>query len=154
MRSREPDPLRRGKRFHKFIQEEWLRTAKDGQPRPERSIKKLSGRRGRVDILVEELGDFVSVVEIKASDWDKMREVNVVRNARRQIRQIWSYVEAELELYDKQVSPGVISPKQPRDPERLRLIESLFNQEGIQVVWHDEKVEHVQIRMASQGTGT
>jgi len=106
---------------------------------------------GRIDILVEELGDFVSVVEIKASDWDKMTKVNVVRNARRQIRQIWSYVEAELELYDKAVCPGVIFPKQPRDPERLRLIEALFNAEGIQVVWHDEKVQHLQTRMAGQG---
>ncbi|MDY6989291.1 MAG: hypothetical protein SWQ30_14680 [Thermodesulfobacteriota bacterium] len=103
-----------------------------------------------MDILVEELGDFVFVVEIKASDWDRMTEGNVVRNVRRQIRQIWSYVEAELELYDKQVSPGVISPKQPRDPERLRLIESLFNAEGIQVVWHDEKVEHLKTRLADQ----
>ena len=104
MRSREPESLRRGKRFHKLIQDEWLKTAEDGRPEPERSIKRLSGRMGRVDILVEELGDLVSVVEIKASDWDKMTKVNVVRNARRQIRQIWSYVEAELKLYDKAVS--------------------------------------------------
>lgn len=68
MKSCEPEPLRRGKRFHKLIQDEWLKTARDGQPTAEKSIKRLSGRRGRVDILVEELGDFVSVVEIKASD--------------------------------------------------------------------------------------
>ena len=150
-RRTEPADLRRGKRFHKRIQEEWLATAKDGTPRPERHIKRLSGKAGRVDILVEELGDdLVSVVEIKATDWDRIADKNVVRNVRRQIRQVWSYVEAQLELEGLQVCPGVIFPKLPRDPARLELIESLFNEEGIQVVWHDETVEHLRQRMASK----
>jgi hypothetical protein len=145
--SREPKQLRQGKRFHKKVQREWLQTAKNGKPIPERSIKKLNGRNGRVDILVEDFGDFISIVEIKATDWDQMTEKNIIRNVRRQILQIWSYIDSALELEGQQVCPGVIFPKLPRDPERLHRIESLFNDEGIQVVWHDETLQHLRKRM-------
>ena len=148
MKNIEPEILKRGKQFHKLIQDEWLTTAKGGTPRPERYIKRLHGRSGRVDILVEEMGDFVSVVEIKFTDWDKMAEVNVVRNVKRQIRQIWSYIDAELELYQMQVCPGIIFPKLPHESKRLELIESMFNDNGIQVVWHDESLEHLKKRMS------
>lgn len=145
---REPEALRRGKHFHRLIQQEWLATAENGVPTPERYIKQVNGRRGRVDILVEELGDdLVSVVEIKASDWDKMTASSVVRNVKRQIRQVWRYVESQLEVYKQEVCPGVIFPKMPQDPQRLELIESMFNAEGIQVVWHDESTKHLKQRM-------
>jgi hypothetical protein len=145
--SKEPESLKRGKRFHKLIQEEWLRTSIDGTPRPERSIKKASGKKGRVDILVEELGDgFVSIIEIKTSDWDIMTEKNVMRNVRRQIRQVWGYVNSQLDVYGRQVCPGIIFPKLPKDTERLNLIESMFNSEGIQVVWHDETMDQLKRR--------
>ena len=148
MKSKEPPPLTRGKIFHKLIQEEWLKTNKSGIPRPERTIKKLSGRGGRIDILVEEIGDnLVSVVEIKATDWDIMAEKNIKRNVRRQIRQIWSYIDSQLDIYGKEVSPGIIFPNIPKDLSRLKLIEAMFNEEGIQVVWHDETMEDVKKRM-------
>jgi len=148
--SPEPERLRRGKQFHRTIQQEWLRTTKDGQARPERSIRKVNGRNGRVDILVEELGDFVALVEIKATDWNRMAEGNVPRNARRHIRQLWTYIDAALELEGQQVCPGIIFPTRPRDPRRTDLIEKLFNDEGIQVVWHDESIDALKNRKASQ----
>ena len=77
-----------------------------------------------------------------------MTHPNVVRNAKRQIRQIWSYVCAKLDLYGQQVCPGVIFPRPPQDAERIALIESLFNDEGIQVVWHDETGDHLRERLA------
>ena len=109
--------------------------AQGGTPRPERAIRRLNGRRGRVDLLIEDMGDMVSVIEIKASDWNRMAEWNVKRNVRRQIRQLWSYIDAELEIYGMQVFPGIIFPALPSDRSRLALIESMFNNEGIQVVW-------------------
>jgi hypothetical protein len=136
--SNEPRQLVRGKIFHKLIQNEWVKTAKDGKPNPEKYIKKVDGKKGRVDILVAELGnDFVSIVEIKASDWDKMTEKNAKRNIKRQIRQIWSYIDSQLEVYKMEVCPGVIFPKMPKRTERQELVESMFNDEGIQVVWHE-----------------
>jgi hypothetical protein len=146
----EPERLRRGKEFHRLVQEEWVATAQ-GDPRPERYVKRLTGRRGRVDILVQEAGDdMVAVVEIKATDWDRMTDRNVVRNVRRQIRQVWSYVEGQLEIYKQQVCPGIIFPRLPKDPERTRLIEGMFLEEGIVAVWHDESIEDMQKRTAAE----
>lgn len=150
-KNREPAALRRGKAFHGRVQREWLHTAKDGKPRPGRYVQRLRGKRGRVDILVEELGDdMVSIIEIKASDWDKMSEPNVIRNVRRQSRQVWSYVEAQVELLNRQVCPGIIFQKMPKDQARLQLIEKILSDDGIQVVWHDESIEHLRSRMRSE----
>lgn len=137
--SKEPTRLQRGKRFHRQVQEDWRATA-EGEIHPERSIVKPSGRRGRVDILVDPDESMVAVVEIKASDWDRMAAANVRRNVRRQVRQIWSYIESQLEQ-GKDVCPGIIFPERPNDLERLELIESLFEEEGIPVVWQDETIE-------------
>jgi len=103
-----------------------------------------------MDILVEELGDLLSIVEIKATDWDVMAEKNVRRNVKRQCRQIWGYVDAVMEHYGKDVCPGVIFPTLPKDKARLNAIETLFNDEGIQVVWQNEGVKHLKKRMTSQ----
>jgi hypothetical protein len=145
--NKEPLALRRGKAFHRQVQAEWLAETKDGKPCPERTIKRLNGRRGRVDLLIEELGGFVSVIEIKATDWDRMAERNIKRNVRRQIRQLWGYIDAELEIYGMQVCPGIIFPTLPSESHRLAMIESMFNDEGIQVVWQNETIDEVKQRM-------
>jgi len=147
----EPVQLRRGKRFHKLIQREWLKTAKDGYPRPERFIKKISGNYGRVDILVEQLGkEMVSVVEVKATDWERIKPQNLQRNLRRQIKQVWKYVDSQLDVYGFRVCPGIIFPKLPKDPKRLNIIEAAFNSGGIQVIWHNEFVKNLKARMAQK----
>ena len=141
----EPAPLRRGKAFHRLIQEEWRtdRRTRDATFR-EFSIIKPNGRRGRIDILIDEGEDWVAVVEIKASDWDTMKEGNLRRNVRRQIRQMWDYIDSQLKPNDdgsidgRQVSPGIIFPKAPLKLGLRDAIETLFNEEGIQVVWHNE----------------
>ena len=107
--SNEPAQLRRGKAFHKLIQEEWVLEAR-GVICPERTILKPNGRRGRIDILTDPDEADVAVVEIKASDWDKMTSKAVRRNIRRQLNQIWNYVDSQLAL-DKTVSTGIIFPK-------------------------------------------
>jgi hypothetical protein len=136
----EPTKLARGKAFHKLIQQEWLDTSKDGKPRPERSIRKVAGGFGRVDILVEELGDFISVIEIKSTDWDSITEANIERNIRRQIRQIWDYIVAMFAEPDKDICPGVIFPFPPIVLTKRALVESRFGAECIQVVWHNEVI--------------
>jgi hypothetical protein len=88
----------------------------------------------------------VAVIEVKASDWDAMKEAAVRRNVRRQARQIWDYIESQLKK-DKQVSPGIIFPKRPEDPARLKLIEDLFEEEGIVAVWDDELIAELKARV-------
>lgn len=134
----EPEPLRRGKDFHKKIQKEWLGAA-EGEATPEQSTTKASGRKGRMDIFVRSDETLVAIAEIKASDWDGMTTTAVHRNVKRQARQIWDYIESQLELR-KEVSPGVIFPKRPKDPDRANLIEQLFDEEAIPVVWDDESI--------------
>lgn len=44
-------------------------------------------------------------------------------------------------MQDKEVSPGVIIPARPNSMERLELIEVLFEESGISVVWYDESID-------------
>jgi len=130
--------LKRGQMFHTKIQKNWKKDA-EGIKRIEKSCIKPSGRKGRMDIHVEveDEDKLVACVEIKASNWNAMTDKAVIRNVRRQISQVWDYIESELER-GNEVSPGVIFPKRPKDKDRMLLIEKLFEEEGIPVVWEDE----------------
>ena len=143
-RKREPDRLRRGKAFHKKIQVEWDKEA-EGEISTEKTVIKPSGRKGRMDVHAAGDDKLVGVVEIKASDWDRMTVQALRRNVRRQIRQIWDYIESQL-AEKKDVSPGVIFPHRPKDPGRMKLIEDLFDEEGIPVIWDDETVKERKAR--------
>jgi len=138
----EPKQLIKGKKFHKKLQKDWQKTTKS---KSEKQIKKPSGQRGRIDIYVEDEENLVAVVEIKASDWDRMSEKNLRRNINRQIKQIWDYIESQLEQ-GKDVSPGIIFPERPKNPERMKYIEKLFEENGIPVVWEDETIEERKAR--------
>ncbi len=77
----EPEILRRGKAFHKRVQGDWENTARGGKINIEYSIalsilhEKTNHKKiGQLDIFVDELSDFISIVEIKSTDWDKVRE--------------------------------------------------------------------------------
>lgn len=141
----EPTQLQCGKAFHKKMQADWLSTA-EGRILIEKAITKPTGRKGRIDIFVDDDGDkLVAVAEVKASDWDKMTDSAVRRNVRRQIKQIWDYIESQLKM-KKDVSPGIIFPKRPKDQERMRLIEEMFEEEGIPVVWQNETIEERKAR--------
>ena len=146
IKSNEPENLRRGKAFHRKIQATWKRDA-EGTVVSERVIIKSSGRKGRVDIFVnDDLHDgVVAIVEIKASNWDRMTDKAVRRNVRRQIKQVWDYIESQIIKGEyvlagegKNVCPGVIFPQQPRDKVRQVWIENKFEEEGIVIVWDDE----------------
>ena len=150
-KGKEPSRLIRGKEFHKLIQDEWAREAQ-GDIAAEKHVIKPSGRRGRVDVFVndDDPQSPTAIVEIKATDWDRMTDKAVIRNARRHIRQIWSYIESQIiegEYVEggemKDVCPGIIFPKRPADKKRMDVIEEMFIEEGIPVVWHDETIEEV-----------
>jgi len=140
----EPKRLREGKAFHKKVQADWHARAQ-GDVRTEMTVKKDGSRTGRLDVFVSEDGSEVrAIVEIKHSDWDKMTLQAVRRNVRRQARQIWRYIELQPTLDG--ICPGIVFPKRPRDPARLELIEHMFEEEGIPVVWEDESTEERKAR--------
>jgi hypothetical protein len=134
----EPTPLRRGKAFHRRLQAEWRATA-DGQVSTEKSVRKASGALGRIDIHASSEGALVGVVEIKASDWNRMTDAGLRPNVLRHARQVWTYIDSQL-ADGKEVSPGIIYPAMPSSEARRDLIESLLEQQGIAVVWEDERV--------------
>lgn len=153
-KTNEPTQLRRGKAFHRLIQAEWEKEA-EGEITSEKYIVKPNGRRGRIDVFVndDDPKSSIAIVEVKATNWDKIAEKNVRRNIRRQIRQIWSYIESQIidgkyvaDGEGKDVCPGIIFPKRPKNKKRMELIESLFIEEGIPVVWYDESIAEVKAR--------
>ncbi len=143
-KNNEPRQLRKGKHFHKKIQEEWHSDA-EGGVETEKSITKPSKRKGRMDIFVMDDESLVAVAEIKTSNWDAMTPSAVRKNVMRQANQVWDYIESQLEL-GKDVSPGVIFPRRPKNSDRTNIIEELFNERGIQVVWQDESIEERKAR--------
>ena len=78
-----------------------------------------------------------------------MKPKAVRRNALRQVRQIWIYIDSQVALEGKNVSPGIIFPTRPSYKNRLEEIEKIFIDRGIQVVWHDESIEELNNRMKS-----
>ena len=139
-KTKEPERLYRGKKFHKKVQLIWDKEA-EGKIRPEKTITKLSGRKGRIDIFVEDAGDnMVVVAEIKDSDWGAMKLKAVRRNVSRHAKQLFVYIDTQLEK-GLDVSLGIIFRKRPKDPARMQLIEDLFDERGIPVVWEDESIE-------------
>jgi hypothetical protein len=153
----EPIQLRRGKAFHRLIQVEWQQEAQ-GDIHVEHHIVKPRGRKGRVDIFVndDDPKGVIAIVEVKATDRERMKEENVRRNVRRQIHQIWSYIESQIlngryveSGEGKDVCPGIIFPKRAKQRERMKLVEEMFNEEGIAVVWHDETIEECRARQGS-----
>ena len=138
LKNPEPRRLREGKAFHKKVQADWEADA-EGDVRTEMTVRKDGSRTGRLDVFVSEDGSEVrAVVEIKHSDWDKMTPQAVRRNVKRQARQIWKYIELQPTLDG--ICPGVVFPTRPTDPKRLKLIERLFEEEGIPAVWDDESM--------------
>jgi len=143
----EPEILKKGKQFHQLVQAEWEKTA-EGLIKTEKVMDRQKKNKGRADIFVKEIGEnLVSIVEIKNTDWDNIKLENIHRNVKRQARQIWEYIEYQTDSEKISVSPGLIFPKIPKDPERLKLVESLFDQECIQVVWENESIDEVKKRL-------
>lgn len=141
---KEPQRLHAGKAFHRKVQADWMANA-EGDVQIEMTSKVPGKKSGRLDVYVSDDGsDVRAIVEIKHSDWDKMTPEAVRRNVKRQARQVWRYIELQ-ETVDG-ICPGIVFPKRPKDPKRLSLIEQLFDEEGISVVWEDESPEERRAR--------
>jgi hypothetical protein len=94
------------------------------------------GRRGRIDLrLVDEDEGHSVVVETKATDWDKMASHRVRPNALRHARQLWRYIDAELERGP--VLPALVYPAEPNTPLRKEEVEAILHERFIQVVWRE-----------------
>src|ERR1035438_8932834 len=96
MKNPEPACLITGKEFQELIQREWLVPGgAEGEIKCERRVDHANGRRGRMDIFIKGPdSDLLTVVEIKATNWDRISPGNVRRNVRSHVRQVWRYVNS------------------------------------------------------------
>lgn len=139
----EPKLLKAGKEFHKKVQRDWELTAKDGKVYSEHTVllvpnKSTHKKHGRLDIFVDNVGDFVSVIEIKSTDWDAVKPKNRKKLLGSHIRQVWHYIDRYIDLEKVDVCPGIIYKSPPSTPGLRKDIEEYLNERGLQVVWYEE----------------
>ena len=132
------DFLERVKRGRKF--EKWERSHWNGNLNSVAEFEaptQWKGKRGRVDIRLklEEDGNTV-ILEIKATNWDKIKKERVRSTAMRHARQIWRYIEDHLDPMD--VTPAIVYPSPPITAGLKEQIEEILDEKGIQAVWREE----------------
>ena len=142
----EPSNLKRGKSFHNRVQSDWSRAIRNGKLTLEQVIPfcKHSGpfvlhQKGRLDVFVDELGRPLSVIEIKSTNWNRVKPKNVGKLLAWHRSQLWKYVSTYLGHTPTDVQPALIYPVAPPDEGLKRRIEEYLNEGGIQVVWYEEK---------------
>ena len=128
------DQVGRGRDFEKWERSHW----KEGINAEAKNEAQTTwkGKGGRTDIQLSLEEGQVVIVELKATNWDKMKENRVRANANRHANQIWRYINAQLDY--SEVIPSIVYPAPPKTPGRLEVIETILNERGIQVVWRDE----------------
>src|SRR4051794_18643771 len=126
----EPEILRRGKAFHKRVQADWSGTVEGAPAIAEHGIRIVgrgqSGschRRGRLDIFIDLISDFVTVVEIKSTDWDQVQPRSRSKLLASHRRQVLRYVDKYLDDDRVSVCAGIIYPAPPTDPTVRALVE-------------------------------
>lgn len=146
MRGREPEQLRRGKEFHRRVQEDWSGTIEKSLVRAEHCVRleflpRISGhvRRGRIDVLVDKIEDFVTVVEIKSTDWDEVKPQNRRRLLGSHRRQVLRYVDQYLDGANMNVCAAIIYPEPPQGRGVREEVEEYLNEHGLQVAWYNEE---------------
>jgi hypothetical protein len=140
----EPEILRLGKEFHRRVQSDWERTA-EGKIHCEHGIafgvdvkRAAHLRRGRIDIFVDKISDFVTVVEIKSTDWEKVKTRNLRHLLSAHSRQVWKYVDKYVDDDGMSVCPGIIYPTAPKSIDLKKQVENFFSEKCIQIVWYDD----------------
>ena len=141
----EPRILKRGKQFHQMVQGDWLKTAKDGRINIEQILELKKQRKvnirkkiGRMDILVNEMSDYVSIVEIKSTNWDLIKPQNIQKLLSSHQRQVWKYIEAFINRKKIDVCPGIIYSHSPKSKYLQNRVEDYLNSYGLQVVWYKD----------------
>lgn len=128
----------RGRRFETWERSKWADPGHEGKE--VEASTEWQGRRGRIDLRLIEVDEgYTVVVEIKATDWDRMAPHRIRPNALRHANQLWRYIEPE--LLERSVVPAIVYPIEPEFPGRKEEIEAILNERLIQVVWRELDID-------------
>jgi hypothetical protein len=136
--------LATGRAFHDAVQSAFLTDLTDATGFRERGWRLASGARGRVDLAVvtDDREKMLIIIEIKGTDWDKIRADRVKRNVQRHIRQLLTYRDTaigELEAGQWEGVAGALRyPSRPASAVSLACIQAAADEQAIMVTWYDE----------------
>lgn len=94
-------------------------------------------RRGRVDLFIEPIEDFVTVIEIKSTDWDRIDPHNRKHLLSSHTRQVLKYVDKYLQIDNVNVCAAILYPKSPETAGLKEQIEQYTGDHGLQVAWFE-----------------
>lgn len=142
----EPIQLKRGKIFQKMVQNDYSLNSKDGGVGIEavvtynEGIKRMKGNYGRMDIIIDDSDkDYVMIMEIKATDWDRIKPKNIMRNLYRHGRQLHKYIDKFLETTKFNVGLAVVYPGPPlKEGLREYIEEHEMSRYSFPVYWYSE----------------
>ncbi len=126
------DRLKYGKKFQTEVQNFLRKETKSIDVKREIEViyegktQRKMGDYGRMDIFIDDREEgYVVIYEIKATDWDKIKESNILKNLESHGRQLHRYIEKFVNEHNDIVVHGVIYPKPPKSIELRKLIENL-----------------------------
>lgn len=136
--------LAKGRAFHDAVQSAFLTDLADATGFKERGWRLAAGGRGRVDlaVVIDDRDKMLIIIEIKGTDWDKIRADRVKRNVQRHIRQLLGYLDtaiSELEAGQWEgIAGALLYPARPASSETLACIETAAAEQAIMVTWYEE----------------
>ncbi len=93
-----------------------------------------------MDILVTYPDDFIMIMEIKATDWDKIKPQNIRKNLWRHGRQLHKYIDEYMKSDQlESIGLAMLYPSPPKKPGLREEVETLaMNHYSFPVYWYDE----------------
>ncbi len=93
-------------------------------------------RRGRIDLFIDQLDDFVSIIEIKSTDWDAIGATHRRKLLGAHCRQVLRYVDEYLAHERVNVCAAILYPHAPASNDAQTAVEEYLNEHGLQVAWY------------------
>lgn len=124
--------LKYGREFQDEVQAFLKKETKGGGAEREIEVvyegetERKKGQYGRMDIYLDDKEHgYIVIYEIKATNWDKIREENILKNIESHGRQLHKYIEKFVNEDNDTVVHGVIYTKPPKSKELRKLIEDI-----------------------------
>jgi hypothetical protein len=137
------EQLATGQAFHKAVQSAFLTGLAGAAGFPERRWRLVGERHGRVDLAVEVEGEqMLVIIEIKATNWNKIATDRMMRNLRRHLHQLQGYLDSAVEEMETGrwtgVAGALLYPARPASTETTEVIERIAGEQAIMIAWYED----------------